>query len=237
MEFSYTGSELEAMTLARNYYRWIFRSCVPYLGRRVIEVGAGIGTFSSLLLDVDSIETVILVEPAWNLIPALQSLQSGTRVTVIHGHLEDVPTTCMADSIVLVNVLEHVEDPASFLRVARARLAPAGRLLVFVPAGPRLFGTLDAAFGHHRRYTQRSLGSSLAAAGFTVRLLRYMNVPGVVSWFVAGKILRQRTLAARQVQLYDRFIVPWLSKLESRWCPPFGQSLFAVAQSEDGGTA
>src|SRR5438067_1300913 len=125
------------MTLARNYYRWIFRSCVPYLGRRVIEVGAGIGTFSSLLLGVDSIETVILVEPARNLIPALQSLQSRTRATVIHGHLD------------------------------------------FVPAGPRLFGTLDAAFGHHRRYTQRSLGSSLATAGFTVRLLRYMNVPGV----------------------------------------------------------
>ena len=103
-------------------------------------------------------------------------------------------------------------------------------MLVFVPAGPRIFGTLDEAFGHHRRYTKDSLLAALTPAGFTVDVLRYVNAAGVVGWFVAGKILRQRTLAARQVQVYDRLIIPWLSKIESLWSPPFGQSLLAVAR-------
>jgi len=227
-------TELDALAEAKNYYRWILRRFRPFLGKRVVEVGAGIGTFSKFLLEV-GVDELILVEPAKNLFPILQQRFSGDpKVRVVHGYLENLAdmgvTASGVDSIVLVNVLEHIEDDGRALKAAYRVLIPAGTLLLFVPALPWLYGTLDAAFGHARRYTKRSLSSKLTDAGFRILELRYFNLPGVISWFVAGKLLRRRTLQDRDVRLYDRWVVPWASRVEERWKPPVGQSLLAVGQ-------
>jgi len=229
--FSYSGTELDALVQARNYYRWILSQFLPHVGPRTIEVGAGIGTFSELLLAQTAVDQLIVVEPARNLFPRLEQRLSGNpRVTLVHGHLDDLPVSISADSAILLNVLEHVENVAPFLAALHARLTSGGRLLLLVPAGPRLYGSLDEAFGHYRRYTKGLLARSLVEAGFRSRLLRYFNFPGVLTWFAAGRIFRQRTLHARSVALYDRLMVPWISRLETRWAPPYGQSLLAVAE-------
>ena len=229
--FSYAGTELTALVQAQNYYRWILSQFRPYVGPRTIEVGAGIGTFSQLLLARTAIEQLIVVEPARNLFLQLQQRLSGNpRVTLVHGHLEDLPAPVSADSAILINVLEHVANVASLLAAVRARLATDGRLLLLVPAGPRLYGSLDEALGHYRRYTKSLLGQSLVEAGFGVRVLHYLNFPGVLTWFAAGRIFRRKTLHAREVVLYDRLVIPWISRLEARWAPPYGQSLIAVAE-------
>jgi hypothetical protein len=137
-----------------------------------------------------------------------------------------------ADCIILVNVLEHIAEAQGFLELLHTRLASRGRLLILVPAGPGLFGSLDRAFGHHRRYTASSLTGSLRASGFSVTSLQYFNLPGILSWFIAGKLLRKTTLSRRDVQLYDRWMIPWISAIESLWVPPFGQSLIAVSEKE-----
>ncbi len=229
--FVYSGTELEALAGARNYYRWIYKRFAPYLGGRTVEIGAGVGTFAELLLAHPNLEQLVLVEPAANLFPLLRDrFSQEPRVTLIQGHVDAVPATVAADCFILVNVLEHVEDVPTFLRTLDVRLAPQGRLLIFVPAGPRLFGTLDREFGHHRRYTASTLRGSLEGAGFTLESLHYFNLPGVVTWFIAGRVLRKTTLSRRDVQLYDRWVVPWLAALESLSAPPFGQSLVAIAQ-------
>lgn len=228
--FSYSGTELAALAGAQNYYRWIYTHFAPYLGPRTIEIGAGVGTFAELLLTHPNLKELVLVEPAENLFPRLRDTFSHEpRVTVIHGYVDASPPTMSADSIVLVNVLEHVEDVPTFLSALDARLTPAGRLLLFVPAGPRLFGTLDRQFGHHRRYTPTTLTQSLEVAGFRLHSLCYFNLLGVVTWFIAGRVLRKTSLSPRDVQLYDRWVVPWVAALESLATPPFGQSLVAVA--------
>jgi SAM-dependent methyltransferase len=227
--FSYSGTELTALANARNYYQWIFHGFAPSLGRRTIEVGAGVGTFSQLLLRHPALESLVLVEPAANLFPILQARYAKEpRATLVHGYLEDVPESVAADCIVAINVLEHIADDTGFLSTVRARLVPGGNLLLLVPAGPRIFGTLDAAFGHYRRYTRNSLSSALQKADFRVDSLRYFNFPGILTWYLAGRVLRKRTLLPRDVALYDRWVVPWLSLLESVWRPPLGQSLMAV---------
>jgi SAM-dependent methyltransferase len=228
--FSYSGTELGALAGARNYYRWILDAFAPHLGGCVVEVGAGVGTFSRLILDEASPSRLVLVEPATNLAPLLRSRFAGDpRVDVVHGYLEDVPPSTRASTIVLVNVLEHVEHDQSLLESAARLLAAHGTLLVFVPAGPWLLGTLDAEFGHHRRYTRGTLTRALRATGFRIHRLRYFNLPGVLGWFVAGRLLRRRTLHPQDVARYDRWIVPWLARLEAMYRPPFGQSLVAVA--------
>jgi SAM-dependent methyltransferase len=151
------------------------------------------------------------------------------RVTTLRGYLADV-AGLSADAMVLVNVLEHIEDDAAFLVQARRVLEPAGRLLIFVPALPFLYGSLDRRFEHHRRYTRPTLRARLLSAGFRIRSLHYMNLPGALSWLLVGRVLHRQTLSPRQVATYDRWIVPWMVRLESLRPPPFGQSLIAVAE-------
>lgn len=230
--FTYASSELDAMASAPNYYRAILRFFEPHLGRSVLEVGAGIGTFSALLAGAPGVEALGLLEPAGNNYPHLRDRFAGDpRVRAVHGYLEQHMAEFSVDSVVTVNVLEHVPDDAAFLRAARSVLRPGGRLLIFVPALPAIYGTLDTVFEHHRRYTRRTLRAALAGAGFTIPTLRYVNLPGVLAWFITGRVLRKKTLNPADVAAYDRLVIPWLMKLERRWSPPLGQSLLAVAQA------
>ena len=226
----YSSSELESMREARNYYAWILGQFAPYLGQRVVEVGAGTGNFAEFLLARPSIRALVLVEPADNLLPLLaRRLSDDPRVRVVRS-LTEVGPSFGADSVASVNVLEHVDDDEALLRQMHRVLAPGGRALLLVPAGPWLYGTLDAAFGHRRRYTKRSLTVRLERAGFAVIGLRHMNVPGVIGWAVAGKVLRRSALSRRAVLLYDRWVVPWAARLERRVQFPLGQSLVAIAR-------
>lgn len=234
--FAYGGTELDALAEARNYYRMLIERFAPHLGRRVIEVGAGIGTFAAALLDNVAVDELTLIEPAQNNYPLLRDRFAGdSRVRTLAGYLEAYAPTLSGDALVAVNVLEHVEDDVAFLQAARRVLAPEnGRLLLFVPAVPRLYGTLDAAFDHHRRYTRRMLRERLVSAGFAPLVLRYMNMPGVLGWFIAGRILRRTTLTPRAVRLYDRFVLPLTIMIERVWEPPLGQSLLAIAEPASG---
>jgi SAM-dependent methyltransferase len=232
--FTYSGSELDSLAEAVNYYRFISGQFAPHLGERVVEVGAGIGTFAEYLLRgptrARQLKQLTLIEPAENNLPLLRNRFDGdARVTAAGGYLEAHAATLRADALVAVNVLEHVADDVAFLRAARQVLAPTGRLLLYVPALPAIFGSLDRAFEHYRRYTKQVLNVRLRVAGFRPQSIRYVNLPGVLSWFVAGRVLRRTTIAPRDVRLYDRYVVPWVSWLDQRIEPPFGQSLIAVA--------
>jgi SAM-dependent methyltransferase len=228
--FSYSGDELDALAEAENYYRSILDAFAPHLGEHVVEVGAGTGTFASYLLRAPAVRRLTLIEPAENNFPVLKGRYAADgRVAVLKGYLDAFAPTLRADALVAVNVLEHVERDVDFLRDARRVLTPAGRLLLFVPATPAIFGTLDRAFEHYRRYTKELLTTRMRAAGFTVHSARYVNLPGVLSWFLAGRVLRKRTITRRDVRLYDRLVTPWVSWLDRRLEPPVGQSLVAVA--------
>jgi SAM-dependent methyltransferase len=228
--FTYSGTELNSMAEAENYHRWILSHFAPFLGKRVLEIGAGIGTFSSFLLNKAPDSELTLLEPAANLYPTLEGRYEGNaRVAVIQGNLEEHATSLSADSVVLVNVLEHVEDDKDYLQMIYRILNPRGNLLLLVPAVPHLYGSLDEAFGHLRRYTKKDLCRKLQGVGFRLERLRYVNLPGVASWFIAAKLLRLKTLESADVRFYDRWVVPWCSKLEGLWPPPIGQSLLAVA--------
>jgi SAM-dependent methyltransferase len=227
--FVYSGTELDAMAEAHNYCRWIMRYFAPYLGSRVVEIGAGTGTFSELLLKQETTAELVLFEAASNLFPLLRQRFASRKVQLHCGSFACSLLSEPADSVVLVNVLEHIQDDGSLLSQIRDSLCPSGRILLFVPALTWNYGSLDRAFGHYRRYSKRGLRHTLEAAGFRVMLMHHVNVMGIASWFFAGKVFRQTTLRPAQVRWYDRWVVPWSFKLEQIFEPPLGQSLLAVA--------
>ncbi len=133
------------------------------------------------------------------------------------------------DSIVCLNVLEHIEDDAGALANARQILAPSGgRLVLLVPAHPGLYGPLDRKVGHLRRYTRAGLERALRAAGFRVETLRWFNASGMPGWWLNSRLLGRDRLPAIQVSAFD--VISRIALPLERWIgPPTGLSLFAVA--------
>ena len=230
-DFAYSGTELEAVAEAKNYYNWIIDSFASRIGSRAVEAGAGIGTVSDLILQRAAPRELVLIEPDSANTDALRRrFKTDPRVDVRHGYLEEFAPSLEANSVIAVNVLEHVERDAEFLRAANSALVPGGYLLILVPAVPAIFGSLDRAFDHYRRYTRPGLTSRIQSAGFEIEKLHYLNMLGVAAWFASGRIMRRTTLGRGQVRFYDRFVVPALRQIETRLKPPIGQSLLAIAR-------
>jgi SAM-dependent methyltransferase len=222
------ASSLESLDDAHNYRDWIGSLCRPHLGQRILEVGAGHGTFTELLVDSG---TVTAVEPGDDSASQLAArFANDERVDVVHGLIDDVGTSDRFDAAVLINVLEHIADDSSALHQLHERLADDGRLCLWVPAFDLLYSDFDHELGHHRRYRRRQLADLVTKHGFDVVDVRYTNFPGWFSWLLLVRLLRKRPTDPRLVATFDRLVVPPVAAIERRIRPPFGQSIFLVAR-------
>jgi FkbM family methyltransferase len=228
-------SELERLAEAEHFFGWIADELVPHLGHRILEVGAGIGTMSLQTIERKPGIQITALEPDPKLHDQL------VRRTKRHPEVQTLNVTsadllqsdmhATFDSVVYVNVLEHILDDVGELRTANELLVAGGTLAIFVPALPRLYGSLDYKSGHHRRYTAGSLRHLIEAAGFELVDVRYLDVLGVVPYFVMYRVLDVKSLGAVSSTGYDRVIVP-LSRAVQRLVPhpPAGKNLLAVAR-------
>lgn len=232
----YVGKDLEAMSFAVNYHRWIFEEIYAYLGKNIIEVGAGIGSFSKMLLESDP-DTLSLVEPS-GLFSELAETFSGnghrTDIDTYNAIFADVRTAIAAknapDSIIYINVLEHIEDDQAELSLIYESLKEGGKCLLFVPALQSLFGNFDRKLGHFRRYGKRELETKCEAAGFKILRSAYFDIAGVVPWFVKYRLLRSEEIGGGAVDLYDRLVVPIFKKIESAVKVPIGKNILLIAE-------
>jgi SAM-dependent methyltransferase len=228
------GETLRRMATAHNYNAWLFQRLRPYLGRRVLDVGAGLGTFSEFA--APGRDLVVALEPDPVFAAALSERFADSEcVRVIASEAEVIEPRSLPgpfDSIVCLNVLEHIRDDAAALARFCEHLAPGGRLLLLVPAHPILYGRADQVLGHERRYQKRPLQRLLEQTGLAVESLRYVNPVGAVGWLVSAKLLRRADIPSGPLRVYDR-VVPLLRALD-RVELPFGLSLWAVAQRSPG---
>ncbi|MFZ3043631.1 MAG: class I SAM-dependent methyltransferase [Minisyncoccia bacterium] len=229
----YEGRDLEAMSLAPNYHAWIVRTFAPYLGKQVAEVGAGSGTFSEALLQLP-IDELLAVEPSQEMYPLLaERFRTDARVVCTQSFFHDISAQYREhfDSVIYVNVLEHIKNDAQELRHAHEALKEGGMLCLFVPALQWLYGEHDRSVGHQQRYYKKQLKSLLEESGFEVVRIRYFDIAGVLPWFFLMRVLKRR-LTGNNAVLYDRFVVPIMSRIESLIPPPLGKNLMAVARKK-----
>lgn len=230
---------LETMTRelvhATRYHSWMFSQVEDFVGKQVLEVGAGSGNLTRLL--PATAKVTALDESRAALDVAVTRMEPRQLDTIVADITDRGTATrlarCRFDTILCSNVLEHIEDEQMAVANMHAILRRSrGHLLLIVPAHGVLFGSLDKAAGHFRRYSRRELTKLLKASGFEIRRARYVNALGALAWFVNGSILRTHDLNARsvnaQARLFDRIAVPALRYLESLIRPPFGQSLVVV---------
>ncbi len=223
------AATLERMAAAPRYNRWMFDRLRPWVGRRVLEIGAGIGNMSAFLVDR---ERVVLTDTERYYLDRLRQRFAGRpHVSVAELRLPAVSPGLGAerlDTVVCLNVLEHIEDDRASLRAMHDLLQPGGRLVLLVPSLRALYGTLDEALGHFRRYVPAELSEKLRAAGFRLRHIEYFNLAGVPGWWVAGRVLRRRLIPTGALRWYEA-LVP-LFRLERLLPWRIGQSLIAIGE-------
>ena len=223
------GDSLRILSAVYHYNQWIYALIREEIGSRVVEVGAGIGNITRFLLHADEL---VCLEPfdAYRTYLA-EAYSKHLNVRVLAQRIQDCPNPDVPerhfDSVVCLNVLEHIEDDGAALRCCAALLRPGGRAIVLVPAFQSIFGEMDRAMGHYRRYSKTGLTAVFRAAGLRVRRARYMNATGVLAWWWEGRVRKSRCFSARKAMLFDR-LVPFLSAVESIVSPWMGQSLIVV---------
>ena len=214
---------------APRYNAWLIERVLPWVGRRVLEIGAGVGTMSAFLADR---ERVVLSDTNAGYLERLRARFAGqpqVRVAALRLPATDGDLQAeRLDTIICLNVLEHVRDDELSLATMFQLLQPGGRLVLLVPSLPAIYGTLDRALGHFRRYTPSELRQKYAAAGFRMRHLEYFNMAGIPGWWFTGRVLRRELIPTGSLRWYDA-LVP-LFRLE-RFLPwRLGQSLIAVGE-------
>lgn len=221
--------EFASLQAAVHYRAALLAEFRAHLRGCVLEVGAGVGQFTAILLRQAGIESLVAIEPDPRFAGHLR--EQFPQLELIQGTIAAVPVARSFDAILSVNVLEHIAEDERELAAYRARLAGRhGALCLFVPARPEIFGTIDRDFGHCRRYRRGELGAKLARAGFHVERLSYFNLAGYFAWWWNFRLWRKRGFDPAAVRFFDRCIFPWQHTLESRLLrPPLGQSLIAVA--------
>jgi glycosyltransferase involved in cell wall biosynthesis/phospholipid N-methyltransferase len=230
------GEILLRLNRAPRFSRWMADVIRPSTGSRVLEIGAGIGNLTMQLVP-RSVYWATDLNPEY--LGTLERLRTNRPyLRIAHLDVTDCssfPAEQSFDTVIFLNVLEHLADDAGALRNVYAALENGGTAVVLVPSGPELFGTLDEVLGHCRRYTEKQLIEAGQAAGFTVERILKFNRTGVIAWWLNGKILRRRTFGLAQIRLLN-LLTP-LFRLLDPWLPLPPLSLIAIFRKEDGSAA
>lgn len=224
------------------YHAYLWANVAPWLGGRVLEIGVGFGQYTRRMLDEGRRVLACDVEAGH-----LESLRASTRSANLQtGRLDlEAPEEARAlcadfapDTVVMLNVLEHIGSHEQALAFLREITAPSGRIVLIVPALSWLYNGLDREAGHYRRYSRASVARTLRAAGWEVQVSRYINLPGVPGWIAAGWLGRTgrsgNELNAPStnwlLRTYDRFFVGVSELTDPAFSRICGLSVLAVAK-------
>jgi glycosyltransferase involved in cell wall biosynthesis len=225
-----TYKTLRRLDALKRYNQWIWERVQPYVGQRVLEVGAGSGTMTRFLYGR---ELIVVTDKET---PYLDRLRNAFRrrpgIVVERCDLDSDNALDLSryrfDTVTCINVLEHTDDDVAALRRAHQLLVPGGRVIVFVPAGTSLYGALDRGVGHQRRYDKEELVNKLTSSGFAVEEVSFQNRAAKLAWWLNSRVMRRSALPAAQSKIFDR-LVPLFRALEGEH-PSSGLSLIAVGR-------
>ena len=221
------GEILARLSRAPRFAQWMADTIRPYVGDRVLEIGAGTGNMTVNLLPRSSYWATDVNPLYLDYLRKLGQTRPYLWVSFVDGAAPDsFPNGELFDTVVCLNVIEHIQDDVGALRNVRGVLAEGGRAIVLVPNGPGLYGTLDQVLGHCRRYTREQLIAAGVRAGLRLEALLPFNRIGVLAWWVNGRLLRRKTFSLLQVGFLN-LLTPLFRKLDA-WLPLPPLSLIAI---------
>ena len=231
----YGHAILYQLSQTHRFNTWMAETVKPWMGDSVLEIGAGLGNLTQKLTprksytisDMDPLHLEYL-RNRFRFFPSME-----VRKVDLENPADFDPLEGRFDSIVCLNVLEHVEKEGQALENMYRALRPGGSAIILVPQGRWLFGSLDTVLGHYRRYSRKALIDRCERAGFTVKRAFSFNRVGLFPWFFNGRILHRKNFGKLQLKIYDSFI--WLWRLVDRFLPWPGLSVIGIAEKPSSG--
>src|SRR6185312_7395830 len=224
-------STLDALSFAPRFNQWMAETILPYVGQTVLEIGAGMGNMSRHLAPRRNayIATDVreeYVDHLRNLFRHRPSVCVRRLDATLPADIADVGRR--VDTVVCLNVLEHIEDDAAALRSIGTLLEPGGRLVLLVPNHPKAYGSIDREIGHYRRYTASRLHELLTGTGYRVEAILHFNRVSMPAWRFTGQIKKAKTLSRPALKMFDRLV--WFWKSIDNMLPWEATSIIAIAR-------
>jgi glycosyltransferase involved in cell wall biosynthesis len=222
---------LHALSAAPRFNRWMADTIRPFVGENVMEIGSGIGNLTRALVKGRKRYVATDLSPEY-LSRLASRFPHRPNLEVLGCDLTRPenfePFANAMDTVICLNVLEHIEDDRLGLRNIFSALCHGGRAIVLVPEGQSVFGTIDVALGHFRRYSEAELKEKMEATGFVVEQIVRFNRISRPAWYVSGRILKRTNLEWNQMHLYDSLV--WLWRRIDRYIPWRPTSIIGIAR-------
>ena len=233
-EDEHGGEILDRLNRAPRFTRWMADIVRPFIGDRVLEIGAGTGNMSVHLMPRSTYWATDVNPYYLSYLDTLRPTRPYMEVAFLDAMKSDsFPSGQSFDTVICLNVVEHVQDDLQVLRNIWNLLEEGGRAVILVPCGPGLFGTLDEVLGHFRRYTEAQLLGVSEQAGFHVERILKFNRPGVPAWWFNGRILHRKSFGLGQVRLLNA-LTP-VFRMIDRWLPLPPLSIIAILKKDSQG--
>jgi SAM-dependent methyltransferase len=219
---------LESMSEAPRYNKWLLNKFKPYLKGEILEVGCGIGNFTELLTEFGKVTAVDISKDY--VLELKRNLSNQVEAGL--GDIEKGKFFFKQkrfDSIICLNVLEHIKNDEQAFKNLHSLLKPKGNLILIVPGHQNLYGEIDKSIDHFRRYDKKTLMKKLEKKGFKILKSRKLNFIGAIGWFFAGKVFKQKTVKRGNVKAFN-LISPIFLFAERFFEPFIGTSVFVVAR-------
>lgn len=219
---------LESMNQAAWYNKWTLNMFQSYLKGRILEIGCGIGNFTQILTRYGQVWGIDIskdyVKQTKDLIADKASIGLGDIEKGEYFFKDKKFNT-----IVCINVLEHIENDIEAIRNMYKLLDESGDLILLIPSHPFLYGEIDESISHFRRYTKKEIFTKLEREGFDILKFRRLNFIGGIGWFISGRILRNKIVDQSKIKLFN-LLAPFFLRIEDIINPPFGTSFLIVAK-------
>jgi 2-polyprenyl-3-methyl-5-hydroxy-6-metoxy-1,4-benzoquinol methylase len=212
---------LKKVSAQKNYVNWIFKEIKPYLGNNLLEVGAGLGVFTKLLENNKNI--LPIDKQTYNINYSSKKIR---KFDITHNPKK---LKKQFDTVVCMNVLEHIKDDALALKNMHQLLLPNGKLILMVPAFRGLYGKIDKANKHYRRYNKKEIIRKLKQANYRIKKIKYLDFIGLFGWLYQNKILNSKIHRTIDLKRFNS-LCPLLQKIESIIPPPIGLNLIIIAK-------
>lgn len=218
-----------------NYNRWIYNNIKNFIGNNILEVGAGIGNITDFIILRNKLTLIDIDQSYIDYLNAKYSFRDQSNFNVFRVDIQNIEPSLLSeakyDTVICLNILEHLENDRKALENMISLLQPAGRLIILVPALNILYGSMDVSFGHRRRYNKKQLKLLVEGQNLDIVKFYYLNLLGLFGWLINGRIFKKVELPENQTKIFDR-LVPFLGFAEKIVKPPLGQSLILIAQKK-----
>lgn len=228
MKDKFGKQTLESMNQAAWYNKWTFKKFNAFLKGNILEVGCGIGNFTQTLISYGKIWGIDINE---NYVLQTKKIVK-KKAAVGLGDIEKGEYFFKDqefDSVVCINVLEHIDDDTKAIKNIYKILKDDGNLILLIPSHPFLYGEIDRSIGHFRRYTKKEIVNKLKQEGFKIITFKSLNLLGAIGWYISGKILKNKIVDQSKIKIFN-LLGPYFLKIEDLFKPSFGTSFLIIAK-------